>query len=219
MSKILIDHREDSRIIRELRDFDIEKRQLEIADFIIQGKDSNGIIKNIAIERKTKHDFLNSIIDKRIIKQLSDLRENFDLPLLIIEGTENLYELRNFHPNAIRGMLSAIALDLQIPVIYTRNYKDTASLIQVIAKRLEKSIDPLSLLKKKKPLTLKAQQELIIETFPGIGPLIAKELLKDFGSIKNIVNASEEELQKTNKIGKIKAKKLKEIFSIEYDKP
>jgi len=218
MSKILIDHREDSRIIRELRDFDIEKRQLEIADFIIQGKDSNGIIKNIAIERKTKNDFLNSIIDKRIIKQLSDLRENFDLPLLIIEGTENLYELRNFHPNAIRGMLSAIALDLQIPVIYTRNYKDTASLIQVIAKRLEKSINTISLAGKK-PLTLKAQQELIIETFPGIGPLIARELLKDFGSIKNIVNASEEELQKTNKIGKIKAKKLKEIFSIEYDKP
>lgn len=217
MSRILVDHREDSKIIRELsKDLDIEKRQLEIADFIIQGKDQNGVIKNIAIERKTKIDFLNSIIDKRIIKQLSDLKENFDLPLLVIEGTENLYELRNFHPNAIRGMLSAIALDLQIPVIYTRNYKDTASLILIIAKRLEKPINAISLLKKRKPLTLKEQQELIIETFPGIGPLIAKELLKQFKSIKSIVNASEEELQKINKIGEIKAKRLKEIFEKIY---
>src|SRR3989344_5622509 len=127
---------------------DPEIKQLISADFIIPTKDINGNIHNVGIERKTTNDFLNSIIDKRIIQQLIALKENFTIPLLIIEGSKNIYEIRNFHPNAIRGMLASIALDYQIPIIYTKNFRDTASLLTVIAKRLEKPIRQISLLKK-----------------------------------------------------------------------
>lgn len=220
MSKVIIDNRENNQqIIRELvkQNIDIEKKQLVSADFIIQSKTADNKIIEVGVERKSNNDFLNSIIDKRIIQQLIVLKENFSFPLLIIEGSENIYKIRNFHPNAIRGMLTAIAIDFQIPIIYTKSYRDTASFLSIIAKRLENPRRAISLLKKRKPLTIKEQQEYIIESFPGIGPTLSKSLLKQFNTIKNIINATEEELVKIEKIGPKKTKKIKEVIDKNYN--
>lgn len=219
MVKLYIDHREkNSKIPRELikDEIDFEIKQLQIADFIIQGQDKEGKIQNIGIERKTQQDFINSIIDKRIINQLIVLKENFDFPLLIIEGDENIYKIRDFHPNAIRGMLASITIDYQIPILYTKNYRDTAALLKVIMKRLEKPKNLIGLLKKRKPLTLKEQQELIIESLPGIGPVLAKNLLGKFKNVKKIINAKENKLRKVNKIGPKKAKEIRRVLEENY---
>ena len=220
MTQIIVDHRErSSGIVKELikKGFDPEMQQLISADFIIPTKDINGNIHNVGVERKTKNDFLNSIIDRRIIQQLIALKENFSIPLLIIEGEENLYRIRNFHPNAIRGMLASIAIDMQIPILYTRNYRDTASLLIVIAKRLEKPRRSISFLKKRKPLSIKEQQEYLIETLPGIGPSLAKSMLTKFKTVKKIMNAKEHHLTKVEKIGPKKAKKIREVLEHEYE--
>ncbi|MEK6839874.1 MAG: ERCC4 domain-containing protein, partial [Nanoarchaeota archaeon] len=217
--KIIVDHRERaSGIIKELakNGFDVEVRQLITADYIIEGQDRNGNRLTIGIERKVQSDFLNSIIDKRIIQQLIYLKENFSAPLLIIEGSENIYTLRNFHPNAVRGMMAAIAIDFQIPIIHTKNMRDTAALLEVIARRLEKPRSQLSLLKKRKPASLKEQQEYIVESLPLIGPQMAKALLKNFKSVKNIFNASEDELLKMEKMGKKKIEGMKSVIEKEY---
>ncbi len=217
MPKILIDNREPKELIRELaKDTDIEVKQLITADFIIQTKNKEGKEITVGIERKTINDFSNSIIDKRLLQQLIYLKDNFNIPLLVIEGEENIYMIRNFHPNAIRGMLSSIAIDFQIPILQTKNYRDTASLIRVIAKRLEKPSSIISLLKKRKPLTLKEQQEYLISSLPLVGPILAKSLLTHFKSVKNIINASSEELQKVEKLGPKKAKLIKDVIDKEY---
>ena len=217
MSKIIADFREKD-IIFELqrKHIDLEIKSLISADFIIQVKDFNDNTKELGIERKVQSDFLNSIIDKRILNQLIALKENFSLQLLIIEGPENIYKIRNFHPNAIRGMLSSIAIDYQIPILYTESYRDTASLLKIISQRLDKPRRNISLLNKRKPLTLKEQQEFIIESLPLIGPSLAKSLLQKFKTVKKVINASEEKLKRIDKIGKIKAKKIKEVINEEY---
>ena len=218
MAKIIVDYRENKDIVKELykHKIDVEIKSLIAADFVMQIKDIDGHVKDLAIERKTTHDFLNSIIDKRILSQLITLKENFPLQLLIIEGEENIYAIRNFHPNSIRGMLSSIAIDYQIPILYTKNYRDTAAYLALISKRLEKPKRHISLLSKRKPLTLKEQQEYIIESLPGIGPNLSKSLLKKFKSVKNIINAKAEKLKKVEKIGEKKSKKIREILDSEY---
>lgn len=213
----MVDHREPKELIRELaKDLDIETKQLITADYIIQSKNNKDKEITVGIERKTIMDFLNSIIDKRILQQLIYLKENFNVPILIIEGRENIYMIRKFHPNAIRGMLASIAIDFQVPILQTKNYRDTASLIKVIAKRLEKPRSIPSLLKKRKPATLKEQQEYIIESLPTIGPTLAKSLLKKFKSVKKIINASEEKLQKVEKLGPKKSKLIKKVADSKY---
>ena len=217
--KILLDNRErSSGIKKELikQGLEVFEQQLTSADFIIKTKTLDGRILTLGIEKKTINDFLNSIIDKRIISQLIEMKRHFDLPILIIEGTENIYAVRNFHPNSIRGMLASIVIDFQTPILYTRNIRDTANLLAVIARRLEKPRSLPSLLKKRKPLTLKQQQEFLIESSPGIGPQISRSLLTRFGTIKNLVNAKEEELMKIEKIGKIKASQIKKVLEENY---
>ncbi len=219
MTHVIVDQRErPSGIVEELakRGLEVEVKQLITADFILQTKDRNNNIVSVGIEKKTQEDFISSIIDRRIIQQLVMLKENFTVPLLIIEGSRNMYTLRNFHPNAIRGMLASIAIDFQIPMINTKSIGDTAALIEVIAKRLDQPKKYVSLLSKRKPITVEEQQEYLIESLPGIGPQLARSLLKGFGSVKNIINASEKELQKIEKIGKKKAEEIVRVAKTEY---
>ena len=69
---------------------------------------------------------------------------------------------------------------------------------------------------KAKIAQLKEKQELIIETFPGIGPSLAKSLLKEFKTVKKIINASEKNLQKVEKLGPKKASEIKKVIEEEY---
>ncbi len=217
--KIIVDTRERrSRIIVDLakKGFDTQVKQLEVADFILKTRDQQGNVHALGIEKKTQEDFLNSMMDKRILRQLLELKRNFTKQLLIIEGDQNIYTLRNIHPNAIRGMLASIAIDFQIPVVYTKTTKDTASLLSVIAKRLEKPARHYSLIPKRKSASLKEQQEYLIEALPGVGPTLAKALLKKFKTVRNVFSASELELRKIDKMGEKKAEKIIDAINHEY---
>jgi len=210
--KIFADTREQSSgIIKELvdRGVDVTTQRLITADFLLSG--------NVGVERKAVGDFVASLIDKRILQQLKELKNNFEKPLLIIEGTEDIYSIRKIHPNAIRGMMAAIAISFQIPILYTKNVIDTAELLIAIAKREQSDgKSDFSIRGERKPLTTKEQQEYIVTSFPNIGPNVAKSLLKSFGSIKNIVNAEAEHLQKVDQIGKKKAEEIRRLIEEIY---
>lgn len=221
MVNVIADHREKSSgIIRELvkNGLNVEVKQLLAADYVVQTKNIDGKIINIGIERKTLNDFLNSIVDKRLLSQLIEIKNHFSMPLLILEGIDNIYKIRGFHPNSIRGMLATIAVDFQVPIINTKNYRDTSSFITILARRLEKTRSPISLLQKRKPLTISEQQEYIVQSLPNIGPSIAKELLRKFKTVENIFNASEKELMKINKIGKKRTDDIRNIIKKSYEK-
>src|SRR3989344_2910774 len=191
--KIIVDlHEKNSLVASELASLgcNVEFKHLHIGDYIV---------KDVVIERKTVSDFISSMINRRLINQLQQMQQ-VQNKLLIIEGIEEqeLYSKDSeMNENAIRGMMLSIVLSFQVPIILTKNYEDTASFLSVLAKKREKE---LNLNFKKKSRNVKEQIQYIIEGFPGIGPKTAKKLLKEFKTIKNIINASEEDLQKT--IGK-----------------
>ena len=208
--KIIIDYREKNSLVpAELVEsgIDIEFKGLKVGDYIT---------KDIAIERKTVSDFISSMKNKRLPKQLEELQQ-YENRLLIVEGIDEqeLYtdsqDFIGMHPNAIRGFLLSILLKYKVPIIFTKNYQDTAKFLIVLSKRKTNNSAPLNA--KKKAHTKKEQLQFIIEGFPGIGPKTAKKLLKKFKSIANIVNASEEELKEV--IGK-KAEILKDLVKEDY---
>jgi Fanconi anemia group M protein len=143
------------------------------------------------------------------------MKDNFEKPLLIIEGEEPLYGY--LHPNAIRGALSAVTVDLEIPILWTRDLADTAGLIFWIAKR--EQIDEkreISLRNKKTPETTEEQQEYLIASLPDISLVRSKALLKYFKSPQNVFNASTKDLQEVKGIGKKIAEKIKKVIEKEY---
>lgn len=200
---ILIDYREkNSLVASELANLNlkIEFKELKVGDYIV---------KNTAIERKTVNDFISSIKNKRLINQLEELQQ-YKNRLLIIEGIDEqeLYtdsdERIGMHPNAIRGFLLSVLLKYKVPIIFTKNYEDTAKFILILSKKKEKEM-PLNITKKN--LNQKERKQFILEGFPGIGVKTAKKLLKKFKTIKNIFNSSQEELKEV--IGK-----KSEVFKI-----
>ena len=69
----------------------------------------------------------------------------------------------------------------------------------------------------KKMMSVKEAQEYIVSSLPGVGGTLNKPLLKKFGSVKNIVNASEYQLREVDLIGEKKAKTIREALDSEYE--
>src|SRR3989338_3795760 len=90
----------------------VEEKQLAVGDYLLS--------KRVAVERKTSSDFLSSLTDGRLFKQIEELKSNFRSPLLIIEGNGLFNSDRKIHPNAIRGALASIALDYGLPILFTQ---------------------------------------------------------------------------------------------------
>ncbi len=207
---IIIDKREkNSLIISEL----IEQRQEIRLEFL---KVADYIIGNIAIERKTISDFINSMLNKRLLRQIEELKQ-YPQQFLIIEGVDDhpLYEFGKINPNAIRGMMLSVMLDFKVPIILTKNYEDTVKFLILLEKRQKKKPKEISLIAKRKSYNLAEQQQFILEAFPGIGPATAKKLLRKFGTIKATINAKEKDLIKT-KLHQKKAEAMKKIIETKY---
>ncbi len=210
--KIFADFREKgSNAIKELIELEVDLKldSLPNADYILSSR--------VGVEVKTVNDFVESIIDGRLLQQIKNLKNNFERPLLVIEGMEDIYSVRNVHANAIRGMLAAIGVSYGVPILYTKNFRDTAQMLNIIAKcEQDETGKDFSLHPEKKALSIKEQQEYIISSLPGVGSALAKPLLKHFKSIKNVINAEHKQLEEVEKIGKKKAEKIKDIVDREY---
>ena len=198
-------------MIKELLELnaEVQLERLESSDYLLS--------KDVAVEYKTQEDFIDSLIDGRFLQQLKTMKNVFHSPVVMVEGDRDIYSIRNLNPNSIRGMIAAITVSFGIPVIYTKNFKDSAAMLYAIAKReQEEKGKHFSLHGSKKPLDLFAQQEYIISSLPGVGPALAKPLLRKFKNIKNIINASEDELKQVDLIGDIKAKNIRKVVDNDY---
>ena len=211
--KIFVDHREkSSKVLKELVNLGvgINLEKIDNADYVLSSR--------VGVEYKTVPDFVHSIIDNRFAQQTQPWNNDFESPLIIIEGNEDIYSMRNVHPNSIRGMLATIAVSYGIPILQTKDFKETASIFLAIAKReQEETRKDFTLHGEKRNLSLDEWQEYIISSFPGVGATLAKPILKKFKTIKKFVNAKEESLQKVEKIGPEKAKRIREVLDKEYE--
>jgi ERCC4-type nuclease len=210
---ILADHRElSSNVTRHLKGHDAEIRetQLKVGDYIVS--------ERVAVERKAIPDFLQSIIDQRLFRQMEELADSYEKPVLILEGNpEMLFLERNMHANTVRGVLSSIAIDYRIPIIWTHNSKETAAQIYWMAYREQVGESKgLQIRCNKKVASLPQQQEFLVAGLPNISNVLSKRLLKHFGTVRDVYDATPEELMKVEGVGKEKAKRIWDLINSGY---
>lgn len=203
LPKIIADiHEKDSMILAELKsnkDIELSIQSLKIGDYLIN---------QTVIERKTTNDFISSMLNKRLIQQLEQMQQ-YKNKLLIIEGQiSSLFEKGNLHPNSIRGFILSIINNYKTNIIFTKDFQDTSQYLITLAKQQVKPKQEISL-HSRIPKNLKQQKQYILESFPNIGPKKASLLIKKFKTLKNIFNASEEDLQE---ILKLRSKPFKNIL-------
>jgi Fanconi anemia group M protein len=192
----------------ESRGLEVTVRNLEVGDYVVSEK--------VAIERKTAQDFVSSLIDpqRNLFRQIGDLARTYDRPVLILEGRD-LYT-RQVAASSIRGALASLAVDYGVPIIPTEDMEETASVIALLAKREQKEGREPKVHGHKTARTLKEQQEYLISSIPSVGPAVARNLLRHFGSIERVMNATQEELQEVEKVGPRIAERIRELVGGEY---
>ncbi len=207
--RIYVDPRERGMAkLLEARGMEVTLRNLDVGDYVVSDR--------VAIERKTATDFVASIIDpeRNLFRQIGDLSRSYDRPVLILEGRD-LYT-RQVNPSSIRGALASVAVDYGVPIIPTEDQDETASVIALLATREQKEGHEPNVHGHKTARTLKEQQEYLISAIPSVGPRVAKNLLRHFGSIERIMTARQEELQEVEMVGPKIAERIRELVGGEY---
>jgi len=206
---IHVDHREDPLVIELLsKQAILEEGQLTIGDYIISERS--------IIERKTREDFESSIIDGRMFDQALKLRDTYERVIYIIEG-------KNFqgriNRNALLGAVSSLILDFGFSVFFTQNVEGTVELIVSLAKREQGDSKNKILIKKpKKSEDLDVQLVYTLASFPMLGEKAADNLLKQFGTIQNIINSNEQLLSETKGISPKRAREILDFVKRKYNK-
>lgn len=213
-AQIVVDSRElDSSIPRELSQRDdivTSVETLEVGDFILSDR--------VAVERKSVDDFLGSIVDRErdVFQQVKELDSAYDRPVVIIEG-DGLYSSRNIHPNAIRGAIASLAVDLGASVLRTEDEQDTTELISMIASREQEERDKtVSLHGSKDTRTMPEQQEYVVSSIADVGPVTAQSLLSEFDTVREIMTADAATLQDAEGVGEVTADRIEEVLTTSY---
>jgi len=209
--KIVVDHREyRSNVVKNLatKGIFVEPTQLDVGDYILSSR--------IGVERKNVDDFLESLISGKLFKQISQLRDKYSRPVLVLEG-ENLLTKRNINHNAIFGSLASITVDFGIPVLNTKDASETADLLFVIARREQREDKKdVAIRGEKTQMSIRERQQFLVEGLPNVSAVIAKRLLAHFGSIKDIANATEKELMEVNGVGKNISSEIIKLLNADY---
>ncbi len=214
MVEIVADQRElDSTIARDLSTREGVETRLEtlaVGDYVLSDR--------VVVERKTVADFLDTLTggDRSLFEQVGDAARHYERPVVVIEGG-GLYGERNVHPKAIHGALASLAVDFGASVLRTAGEDETADLLEVVAEReQEESGREVSVHGEKQSRTLAEQQEYVVAAIAEVGPVTARGLLEEFGSVEAVMTADEEALQEAEGVGEVTAERVREVTGSDY---
>ena len=229
---IVIDNRETNSTLPsliKLNGHEVKFEQLKVGDIRISDR--------VLIERKTSRDFIDSIIDGRILRQSKKLFSSAERPLLIVESMET----DRIHPNAVMGAMAWITIDLGLPVLMTKGIEETARFVSVVAKREAKIFELLISKSKQRQLNLEDSaikaaiseinsmiqeeniqsplyqkwqnqvmnnREKLLANLPGIGPKAANNIMKKCGDIMGLCLMTLEEISSIDGVSSIQAIEL-----------
>ncbi|MFQ5710482.1 MAG: ERCC4 domain-containing protein [Candidatus Geothermarchaeales archaeon] len=211
--RLVVDHREARSPVTDfLRapDVEVSLDSLPLGDYVVS--------ERVLVERKTVDDFAASLMDGRLFQQVRGLRDAVELPILLIEGaTEDI--TKRIGEKSYIGAMASVLLDFRTPVVRTTSPKETALVLQGMARR-EQTAErrEVALRPERKPLSDLETQRYIVAGLPGVDAVLASRLLERFGTVEEVFRASVEELVGVRGIGRKTAERIREILTKRYEK-
>ena len=176
---IVVDVREPDNIKNAFeRKFpDVAFEQLPYGDVEING--------HICIERKTPFDFIASIKDGRLFEQARGIKENYDVPIIVVTGTVGSLFVnhirRGMGDNAILGAIVSLYTK-GVPVLFVDKF--FMWFIDRVIAHEEKHPQERKVFRRKSVMSALE----VIMGFPKIGEKRARAILERFGSVKNAID-------------------------------
>lgn len=164
------------------------------------------------VERKTAVDLHLSIQQGRFWHQMQKLRSTGGRPCLLVEGQSLWLRHGGLRPNSIRGALLAVS-DLGVTIVRSEGSDDSAAwMVRLAVRCLQARIvnRPVFAQRPKRGRTTPAEQALA--AVPGISTATARALLAHFGSLQNVLSATEKDLSAVAGVGPVRIRALLEMI-------
>lgn len=229
-----VDHRESELISNFENSFYSYKiKQLPVGDIWIGvGEDEKVQEGGLIIERKTIRDFEASFLDGRYREQrgriLSFCQENKTQPIYLLEGSWSSATGR-LQKSAILKLINRLTLHYQIPILHTESIQETYEVLVTLVEQwkddpkslqrtseLVKVSDGIHINKKVNAMDYRQFGVSCLAQCPGVSVKMAEVLIDKYGSLKNVMNTTQKELEQikigTRKIGPVVSKRLLELL-------
>ncbi|MGB0713981.1 MAG: ERCC4 domain-containing protein, partial [Gammaproteobacteria bacterium] len=167
--------------------------RLPLGDYLIDNR--------LLIERKTLPDLVRSITDGRLFSQACRLAESPLLTAMLLEGTARDLEHTQMRREAIQGALITVALYLGIPILRSRDAKESAALLLYAARQGRAVAQGVLPRRGRRTKGKRAIQSRILQGLPLVGPERAKRPLNHFGSVEQVLAADGDKLKAIDGIG------------------
>lgn len=173
---------------------------------------------NICVERKTAEDFVGSIVDGRIWKQLHAMSTMCRIPVLAVIGSPSVaLTFTRFRRSSYLGALASIiiktsgeGLSSNVSVVVLDTNYDLMYILKSLYEKAREGSTYLVPVQPARKSDTTASKIALLTAIPGVGEVYAKRLLEKFKTIEKIVNASISELQEV--LGKKRAEKVYKFF-------
>ena len=200
--KIIIDDREDNERVQLIKNDDFFK------DAIVERLDTGDIIfiqegqtPNIAIEVKTRQDFVGSCRNRRMQEEALKMKKVYPFSFIVLyddgkfRGDYTQYTLTELYGNIV-----SLSVRYKVPVFTAKNKKHFITLLKAIIKNVNKTDEPIE-----PPIVRPKNSNEMINVLiglPKVGPKMARTLLDSFGTPGGVFNATDEELDKIPRLYK-----------------
>lgn len=215
---MIIDNREKRSIIpQKLTELgvEIEYATLPIGDYLINN--------TICVERKEINDYVGSLTSGHLHTQLYQMSTNFDCSYLIVEGIiSEVLMYRKIKRSAYISSLVGASLkrspDGRQGVVQLINLETPFDTVLFLKSLEEKSINNEPRLPKLSRVNWGTKDRILylISSITGIGEKKAMNILNYFGTVKNFVNASVDDLMKVEGIGQKIAENIFKLLNTSY---
>lgn len=187
--------------LRARSDVEFLVERLEVGDYLVGSE--------IVVERKTIPDFAMSIVDTRLFRQAGALAAGPRRAVLVLEGNSAAIAEHGVTREAFQGALITVSVFYGVPILRARDATETARLLVYLGRQAEHIASGAWHRPGYRPKGKRRRQLFILQGLPGIGPSRAASLLKQFGSVSAVVNASLADLARVGGIGTNTAAKIR----------
>lgn len=201
--KILIDDREkDKERIEAIRNHYDERNteiiRLQTGDIVIQQDD----LPDVAFEIKTWQDFIGSIKNRQIQKEVLEMKKQYPYCFVIIYDNKKWNKKYVKATRAqIQGNIISIMQRYKVPVIIAKDLNELIMCLNFCRNNVNKSLEPIE-----QPIVRKKNSNEMVNVLiglPKVGDVTARKLLDKFKKPSNVFNATEDELNDIKGLNKV----------------
>jgi ERCC4-type nuclease len=191
---------------------EIEEKKARIVFSNLQIGDFQ-ITDNVYVTYMTSEEFVRRLADKRIYRQVLELKRTCPEPVLIIEGI-SVYEVEGANANVINGALAFISILNRIPVVFTSDAAESADVMFMATNQMQFGLgfEVHTEDQRMKKRELKEVQLDVLGALPGVGPQMAKALLKKHGTLQGVFSADADALGTTTGVDGPTGEALTKLF-------